>query len=565
MRLYVRIEGVIPFALVLDDNLLPEHYVAIATQYYREHQARNAPDLVLIRRTVFQDKDQLLDFKRKQPNNSAARRTNSSSSTPGPGVGRTLTSATGAASPATSSNKATVAGGSSSLLSPLATTAAPAPVGERLVETLPVYDSSDQPQRIRQELVVTDTPPSMVPYCPSEHTFLYLPFHRLMLLLLDLHTPKYVEEVFLLTYRTFSTARDVLEACIQRFDVPPLASVGGVQRSPLDEIYFQEVQYALRCRVFAFLERWVQYAPFDFAEYDVADRLRRWAANAMDTARVPGRLLQLLQVADRTPLRHRQAPILPGVPKRGQSATFLLSEIAPREVATQLTLLSSHVHNAIHPTELIGRRWVGPLAVDVPNFVQYRDVFTRVSNWTSYAVVSERDPVRRTQNLAALLYLCEELVRLHNWDMVVAVHGGLTESCVARLKRTWDALPDDVRVLDDKITQLMSAKGSWQTLKEAMQGSARPHWPCIASYFRELAGIEELPVTNDDGATINFHRCVQLHGMIQFLCEGQKVDTSEWQEVPEVLGTFSFWKLVDDRLLMNWSLEVEPRATASSP
>lgn len=520
MRLYVRIEGVTPFCLMLQDNLLPEHYVEIATRHYKERQSRNAPDLVLIRRLVFSNKDQLLDFRRKKT--TAQKR-----------------------------QQATVAvtNGGTLLPGQLVTTAAG-------VEITNVYDSSKQPERIRQELVVTDAMPNIAT-CETEHMIMYVSFNRLMLLILDPTVSPFIENVFLDTYRQFATPRDVLERCIERYDVPDIASVGEAQRSPLDGDYYRELSMRVRLRVFQFLEHWVDQCFFDFADDQTFFRLKKWAAQKIDSEGAPPRILTLIKECDRTPLKLRKQPMMPGVPKRGMTPTTMLAEYSPTEIACQLTLLTQHVHSKIFPVELVGRKWAGPEAIDVPNFVAYRDFFTRVSNWSAYAVVTERDAERRVHNLASLLVLCEELIRVNNWDMVVAVYGGMTEEPVSRLKETWLALPPGIKPVAEKLDELLNSKGSWRNLKEAIRKSSKPHFPCIAAFFRELASVEEQPLVNQ--GMIHFHRCIQQHHLIRFLLEGKNSKLETWLPSPEIQGAFAFWKLADERVLMEWSTEVEPR------
>jgi len=339
--------------------------------------------------------------------------------------------------------------------------------------------------------------------------------------------------------------------------VPPLAQVGEPQRSPLDEEYYTELKLRIRLRIFQFLERWVERCPFDFSDEAVFLRLKKWVAQKIDSDGAPSKLLQLFRTCDRTALRLRKPALMPGVPKRGVTPTSLLAEYAPAEIACQLTLLVQYVHTKIFPVELVGRKWAGPDAVEVPNFIAYRDFFSRVSNWAAYAVVAERDQMRRVQNLTSLLVLCEELIRLNNWDMVVAVYGGMTEAPVARMKETWSSIPSDIQPLAAKLDELLSSKGSWKNLKEAIRLSPKPHFPCIAAFFRELAVVEEQPIQKD--GMIHFYRCIQQHQLIRFLLEGRNAKLDQWLPSPEIQGAFAFWRMVDDRVLMEWSMEVEPR------
>ena len=512
MRLFVRVEGQSPFALILQDNLLPEHYIEIAQQYYKENWrlARAQPELVLVRRLVFQNRDQLLDFKKKAP---------------------------------------------AKAITPAAAAVAVEP--KRPVSRL--YDSTYQPERILQEMTVTNPAvASMVAYCESELVIKSSTLDRLVLKITDPASPPFVEEVFWDTYRAFTKPAEVLDKLVERYEVPELVRIAEAERSPLDVQYYAELRLRARLKVVQCLEHWIEKYYFDFSEDPVYHTLRRWVKEKIDYDGIPTRLVKLMKDGDRSALKMRRPRPVPGLQvlqRELPPPTALLTKYHPREIATQLTLLTQYIHNGIYPCELLGKQWEGPEAANAPNFVAYRDFINKVSNWVTFTVVSERDQAIRANNIGVLLVLCDELLKLNNFDMLVAVHGGLTDPPVARLSQTHAALANEVLPLAAKFEELLNTRGSSKTLKAAMAASPRPHFPSIVVHLRELIHLEEQPAVID--GMVNFTRCIHQHNLVRYLLDGKNARLDDYAPNPEIQGTFMIWRPVDDEHLAKCSLECQ--------
>ena len=508
MRLFVRVEGLSPFSLILQDNLLAEHYEEIAVKYFREnwHTTRQAPELMLIRRIIFKNNDQLLDFKRKKRN----------------------------------------------IKAPSLTPSKPADPSQR------VYATTGQAEMIRQEMVVTNPPvPSLGVHSETELLIKSISLNRLVMKMTDPTVSPFLENVFWVTYRSFSSSGEVLEKIIERYDVPPLARIGEHERSPTDAAYYNELRLRVRMRIFQLLENWVERFYFDFAEDNVHRRLSQFVHEKIDADGMPSKVLVLMKICDRTALANRKPVILPGIVSRSLATSAVLAQYPPREIANQLTLLTLFVHNQLFPSELLGRQWDGPSAVNVPNFILYRDVINKVSNWVSYTIVSEKDQKVRTHNMAGLLDLCDELHKMNNWDMLVAVYGGISDPSVARLTTTAAMLPEHAMQLLPKFEELLSLKGTSKVLKSAMASSQRPRFPSIVVHLRDLLYLEETPAKTESGM-INFLRCIHQYNLVSFLLDGQH---QKLEYVPnlELMGVFSKWKIVDDRALANLSQDAQAR------
>ena len=512
MRLFVRVEGSSPFCLVLDDNLLPMHYEQIAVDYFQKtFGPRKAPELVLIRRIIFRNKDQLFDFRRKKK-------------------GAQVGPAKAAAAQATSK------------LGPSITTK--------------VYDALLSADVIKQELVATNPPTAaMVAHTETDLIVKAITLNRLICKMTDPTATHFLEDVFLDTYRCFATVNEVLDRLIERYDVPPIAKVGQPMRSPLDVAHYVETQYRIKLRVFNLLQKWIRRYFFDFADDGAYHKLTRFIREKIDQDHMPTEIVDWMRRSDRAPLASRPRTLPPGIVNANMTPSTVLSRHSAREIANQLTLLTASVHNCILAPELLGRHWEGAEAASVPNFIAYRDFINRVSNWVAYAIVSEAELPTRAFNMSALLQVCDALLRLHNWDMLVAVYGGISDPAVARLTQTAAALPADSKPLLGKFEELLSLRGTSKSLKSSMAASPRPSFPSIVVHLRDLLKLEEAPVAFE-GGLINFMRCIDQYNLVQFLLDGKGAKLNLVSH-PEIQGVFSFWKIVEDRVLQQKSVEAQ--------
>lgn len=505
MRLFVRVEGHTPFCLMLADNLLVEHLEEIAVKYFREnwHSTRQAPELVLIRRVKFKNNDRMFDFRKK-------RRT---------------------------------------LRAPLTL--------ERPPTTASPYQNTHQPGLIKQELISTNPQGALGAYCETELLIKGATLGRLLMKMTDPPASgPFIKDVFLMTYRSFATAQEVLEMLIDRYDVPQLTRLGHSQRSPPDVMYYDDVALSVRAAVFDVLETWVDKYYFDFADDALYSKLHRFAREKVDADGAPSKVLVLMRLRDRTALCDRKLPPQPGVLNKALLPSNIIAQYEARDIANQLTILTLHVHNALNAPELLGKQWEGPAAANVPNFIQYRDFINRVSNWVTYTIVSEQNEGARVNNMSQLIKLCDELLRMYNWDMLVAVYGGITDPNVTRLTQTGAALPAESRALLPKFEELLSLKGATKVIKHAMATSPRPRFPSILIHLRDLIHLDQLPAEVD--GLVNFMRCIQQYNLVTFLLDGQG-QKLEYVAIPELIGEFSYWRIVDDRVLEALSRERQAR------
>eukprot|EP01063_Lacrimia_lanifica_P015970 TRINITY_DN22608_c0_g1_i1.p1 TRINITY_DN22608_c0_g1~~TRINITY_DN22608_c0_g1_i1.p1 ORF type:complete len:573 (+),score=280.55 TRINITY_DN22608_c0_g1_i1:62-1720(+) len=524
MRLFVRVKGSSPFVLLCDDNLLLDHYKEIAVKYFTERWTgvRTCPELVLVRCLVFKNKDRLLDFKRRVRSQVLDLR---------------------------QLNKNTY----------------------DTDEVGDVYRESFSGDQIKQSMVVTDpsTQP-LVENCETELIIKSISLDRLIVKMTDPNTAQYVTEVVWDTFREFARPSLMLEKLLERYEVPPLNQVGEPQRSPIDAAMYNVMRYKIQMRVVALLERWVETAYFDFTD-EMYRTLSRWVRTRIDRDGIPPRLLYLMRQREafRKPLSAHVVPPPPALtraefdPLLLKEPLRLLAEYSVEEIAQQLTLLTLHIHSHLLPCEFMGCKWLpgNGLGHKAPNFRAYRDLINKVANWTEFAVVSCEDQENR-ENIVKKLYLvCQQLRTMTNWDMLVAVHGGLTSLASQSLRQTHYSVENsEIGPLVEELNAILAYQGRTKILYELMvQKPETPQavFPSIVVYLRQLELMEEHP-TEVDGQ-VNFIRMALEHNLIKHMLQSKHAKLP-YSPIPKLQAVFTLYKVKDQQDLITLAYRCEPPA-----
>lgn len=519
MRLFVRVKGSSPFVLLLQDNLLLEHCKEIALNYFqRKWETRSTlpcPVLVLVRAIRFRNSDRLLDFKRRRFR----------------------------------------------MKDPLEI-----PSSGAQAQGVGVYCESQSPDVILQSMVVTNpNTTNLIVNCETELVVKNCTVDRLIMKITDPHSAEYLSEVFWDTYREFARPPVVLQKLLERYEVPPLAQDGDPQRPPTEHAYHGRLRYQIQMRVLQQLEHWVRTAYFDFTE-EMVKTLLRWTATRIDRDGIPSTLTQLMKSRKPVPLEAQREPPPPELGRNDFDALLVkepvrvLTEFSERQIAEQLTRLTLHHHNNLLPCELVGCRWWAANGqTDVPNFKAYRKLINKVANWACYAVVCEAHFETRVSHVKKLYLVCDQLRDMQNWDMLVALHGGMTQGPSVRLTQThYHVRQGDHGRMVMELNELLANQGKTTMLQDLMiqpPDKPQPRFPSIVVYLRQLKMMEDHPAMTE--GQINLLRMSLEHNLVHFLLCSKGVKLP-YEPIPRLIGAFTLFRAKDQPELMRLSKICEP-------
>eukprot|EP01059_Diplonema_ambulator_P008497 TRINITY_DN18132_c0_g1_i2.p1 TRINITY_DN18132_c0_g1~~TRINITY_DN18132_c0_g1_i2.p1 ORF type:complete len:325 (+),score=126.19 TRINITY_DN18132_c0_g1_i2:725-1699(+) len=315
------------------------------------------------------------------------------------------------------------------------------------------------------------------------------------------------------------------------------------------------------------LEKWVDEAYYDFSD-EMQKTLARWVRNKIDKDGIPPRLLHLMKQKDRQrkPLSQYTVPPPPALSRADFDPVLVrdphkvITQYNEKELAQQLTLLTLHIHNHLLPCEFMGCKWLPNNAGhNAPNFRVYRDMINKVANWTIFAIVSQEDFDTRVQTVKKLYLVCEELRTMTNWDMLVAVHGGMSALPSTTLRNTHYAVENsEMGPLVRELKEILAHQGRSKLLFDYMArepDTPQPVFPSIVVSLKQLEYMEEHPAEVD--GQINFFRMSLEHSLIKHLLNA-KGSILPYQPIPKLQAVFTLYKVKDMQDLISMAYRCEP-------
>jgi len=138
-------------------------------------------------------------------------------------------------------------------------------------------------------------------------------------------------------------------------------------------------------------------------------------------------------------------PATPATPASPPSATadaLSLLQHKPEAVAQQLTLIEKEMFRRVYQSELVMQSWnKADRKQRAPNLLRFISWFNHVSSWVSTEVCAGATVKQRVATIRTLLDVARYCLHYRNYNGVFEIVVGLLASPVARLKKTWKALP----------------------------------------------------------------------------------------------------------------------------
>ncbi len=211
---------------------------------------------------------------------------------------------------------------------------------------------------------------------------------------------------FLLTYRSFTTARELFELLVQRFNIQPPE---GLSHSDY-HVWRDRKQKPIRFRVVNILKNWFDNfwmeEPSDESRQLIQD-VHTFARDHVKSTETPGSGPLMAVLDQRLSGRENQSKRMvqtfannvpaPIMPKNMKKLKFL--DIDVTEFARQLTIIESKLYGKIKPTECLNKRWqkkVGEGEPEpAPNVKALILHSNQMTNWVAEMILAQMDVRRR--------------------------------------------------------------------------------------------------------------------------------------------------------------------------
>lgn len=239
---------------------------------------------------------------------------------------------------------------------------------------------------------------------------------------------------FLLTYRSFTTTKDLFSYLFQRFTIqPPM----GLDQEEL-EIWTEKKLTPIRLRVFNIIKSWLENY---FLEDESDDRealamIKDFSGSAAMKDTMSFAAVQLIKLVEKREQSEgafrkmvlnltTQAP-QPITPRNLKKIKFL--ELDPLEFARQLTIMEANVYNKIRPVECLAKAWMSEdaeLAAKAVNIKKMIETSNLYANWINELVLSEKELKKRVLVIRHLVSIAEVSNKNRNRNniRVITTHG----------------------------------------------------------------------------------------------------------------------------------------------
>ncbi|KAF8923150.1 hypothetical protein BGZ58_003299 [Dissophora ornata] len=339
---------------------------------------------------------------------------------------------------------------------------------------------------------------------------------------------------FLLSYRSFTTTKELFENLFLRFTIQPPADLDAVEL----EIWTEKKLTPIRLRVFNIIKSWLEnyYLEDEGDDREALAMIKEFSGSTAMKDTMSFAAVQLIKLVEKREQSEgafrkmvlnltTQAP-QPITPRNLKKIKFL--ELDPLEFARQLTIMEATVYNKIRPVECLAKAWtseVPEMAAKAVNIKKMIETSNLYSNWINELVLSEKEIKKRVLVIRHIVLIAEKLRQLNNFSMLSATMAALSQSPIHRLKRTWEQVPARTMTAFMELQQMMGVAKNWAEYREELHSANPPCVPFVGMYLTDLVMIQDgnSDFLKKSNHLINFYKRVKTAEVIREIQQYQSV------------------------------------------
>ncbi|KAJ8276360.1 hypothetical protein COCON_G00081120 [Conger conger] len=157
--------------------------------------------------------------------------------------------------------------------------------------------------------------------------------------------------------------------------------------------------------------------------------------------------------------------------------------------------------------------------VDNPVLERFITLFNSVSQWIQIMVLSKPRATQRAEVIAHFIRVAQKLLLLQNFNTLMAVVGGLSNSSISRLKDTQEHISSETRKAFQDLTELVTSSGNYSRYRRRFAESAGFRFPILGVHLKDLIAVHvALPDWLDrEHMRVNLAKTQQLYAILQEL------------------------------------------------
>ncbi|KAK5599676.1 RAS guanyl-releasing protein 2 [Crenichthys baileyi] len=375
-----------------------------------------------------------------------------------------------------------------------------------------------------------------------------------------------------------ATVDELVEACIQAFDEKGILKDASLVRMFLmmHPWYIPSTDMAkklvlksqeescseeLRTRICHLVKYWISEFP---AEFNLNPELEEQIKDFKDLLTTEGneRQSQLIDL-DSVPSYKWKRQVTQRVPSvsKKRKMSLLFDHLDSTELAEHLTFLEYKSFCKIlfqdyHSFVMHG------CTVDNPILERFITLFNSVSQWIQLMVLSKPTAPQRAAVIAHFIRVAQKLLQLQNFNTLMAVVGGLSNSSISRLKDTQSHISAETNKVFNNLTELVTSCGNYSQYRKCFSECSGFRFPILGVHLKDLIAVHvALPDWADKEKTqVNLAKTQQLYAILQELALIQTTPPSIDSNTDLLnLLTVSLDQYHTEEEIYQMSLQREPR------
>uniref|UniRef100_A0AAQ5XTH8 RAS guanyl releasing protein 2 n=1 Tax=Amphiprion ocellaris TaxID=80972 RepID=A0AAQ5XTH8_AMPOC len=205
--------------------------------------------------------------------------------------------------------------------------------------------------------------------------------------------------------------------------------------------------------------------------------------------------------------------------------------------------------------------------VDNPILERFITLFNSVSQWIQLMVLSKPTAPQRAAVISHFIRVAQKLLQLQNFNTLMAVVGGLSNSSISRLKDTETHVSAETNKVFNNLIELVTSCGNYSQYRKRFSECSGFRFPILGVHLKDLIAVHvALPDWADKEKTrVNLAKTQQLYAILQELALIQTTPPNVDANTDLLnLLTVSLDQYHTEEEIYQMSLQREPRKTAVS-
>uniref|UniRef100_A0A672GQY0 RAS guanyl releasing protein 2 n=1 Tax=Salarias fasciatus TaxID=181472 RepID=A0A672GQY0_SALFA len=206
--------------------------------------------------------------------------------------------------------------------------------------------------------------------------------------------------------------------------------------------------------------------------------------------------------------------------------------------------------------------------VDNPILERFITLFNSVSQWIQLMVLSKPTAPQRAAVISHFIRVAQKLLQLQNFNTLMAVVGGLSNSSISRLKDTETHISAETNKVFNSLIELVTSCGNYSQYRKRFSECSGFRFPILGVHLKDLIAVHvALPDWADKERTrVNLAKTQQLYAILQELALVQSTPPNVDANTDLLnLLTVSLDQYHTEEEIYQMSLQREPRKPNSSP